>query len=73
MMYVAVVMNRVGVRLVASHPSARSAVRYVRCAVRGMRRHGFGGRGYVLRVPAGSSLSGFVVRGLIYRFDCEVL
>jgi hypothetical protein len=74
MMYVAVVFNRAGLRFVASHNTARSAVYYVRRSVRGSMRQGFGGRGYVLRVPAGSSLvSGFLVRGLIYSFDCEVL
>jgi hypothetical protein len=74
MMYVAVVFNRAGLRFVATHDSARSAVYYVRRSVRGSVRHGFGGRGYVLVVPVGSvSVSGFVVRGLIYSFNSEVL
>jgi len=73
-MYVAVVFNRAGLRFVAAHDNARSAVYYVRSAVRGSYRHGFGGRGYVLCVPAGSSLgSGFVVRGIVYSIDSEVL
>lgn len=75
MQYIAITFTRSGLRFMASHRTARDAVYYVRRAVRGSSRHGFGGRGYVLRVPAGVSLGalGFVVHGVIYRFDCEVL